>query len=117
MKRFLLWTFERGSLQYDVMCGLILAFLFLVPRSAFRDQPEFMQVSEEAIHETIDKNGNPILTVKLETPVFFDGDHPRQAAKRAVEQFLGRPVQGDPRMQPIHDWTGHLVAYAVWVER
>ena len=115
MKRFLLWTFERGSIQYDVMCAAILAFLFLTPRSAFQDQPEFMRISTgESVHKTIDGNGNTILTVKLENPVFFDGDGARRAAAKSVEEFLGRPV-ANPKMQPIHDWTGHLVAYAVWV--
>ena len=33
------WTYPRGSWQYDIMVGLILAFLFLTPRSWFRDQP------------------------------------------------------------------------------
>jgi hypothetical protein len=37
--RFLLWDFPRASWQYDVMCGLILAFIFFTPRDLFRDQP------------------------------------------------------------------------------
>ena len=36
---FLWWTYPRGSLEYDVMVGLILAFIFLTPRQFFRDQP------------------------------------------------------------------------------
>lgn len=38
--RFIFWDFKRGSWQYDVMVGLILAFIFLTPRSFFRDQPK-----------------------------------------------------------------------------
>jgi len=38
-KRFILWDFPRGGWQYDVVVGLILAFLFLTPRAWFRDQP------------------------------------------------------------------------------
>ena len=37
--RFLFWDFSRGSWQYDVMVGLILAFIFLTPRDFFHDQP------------------------------------------------------------------------------
>ena len=36
---FLWWTYPRGSLEYDVMVGVILAFIFLTPRSYFGDQP------------------------------------------------------------------------------
>jgi hypothetical protein len=39
MKRFILWDFPRASWQYDVMVGIILAFIFLTPRGWFRDQP------------------------------------------------------------------------------
>jgi hypothetical protein len=36
---YLWWTFPRGSLEYDIMVGVILAFIFLTPRHFFRDQP------------------------------------------------------------------------------
>ncbi len=39
LRRFLLWDYPRASWQYDVMVGIILAFLFLTPREIFRDQP------------------------------------------------------------------------------
>jgi len=29
------WSFERGTLQYDIICVLILAFVFFVPPSCF----------------------------------------------------------------------------------
>jgi hypothetical protein len=38
--RFFLWDYPRASWQYDVMVALILAFIFLVPRDIFRDQPK-----------------------------------------------------------------------------
>ena len=39
VKRFVLWDFPRAGWQYDVMVGLILAFVFFTPREWFRDQP------------------------------------------------------------------------------
>jgi hypothetical protein len=36
---FLWWTYPRGSLEYDVMVAIILAFIFLTPPRVFRDQP------------------------------------------------------------------------------
>ncbi len=44
LKRWILWDYPRGSLQYDVMVALILAFIFLTPREVFRDQPQPKQV-------------------------------------------------------------------------
>jgi hypothetical protein len=38
--RFLFWDYKRASWQYDVMVGVILCFIFLMPRDIFRDQPK-----------------------------------------------------------------------------
>ena len=38
--RFLFWDHKRGTWQYDVMVGVILCFIFLMPRDIFRDQPK-----------------------------------------------------------------------------
>ena len=35
MKNFILWNYERGTWQYDVFCLLIIAFIFLTPKSWF----------------------------------------------------------------------------------
>lgn len=113
MKRLLLWTFDRGSFQWDIMCLLILAFLFLIPRDMFHDVPDFMKVSDgNTPGVTRDRNGNTIFTVKLGTPGFLDTQGTRNTAKA----MLG--VVGDePRIQPIRDWTGRLIGYAIWNEK
>ncbi|MDQ2747436.1 MAG: hypothetical protein M3T96_09270 [Acidobacteriota bacterium] len=35
MKNFIQWNYERGTWQYDVFCLLIVAFIFLTPKSWF----------------------------------------------------------------------------------
>ena len=35
-----LWSYERGSWQYDIIGAVILAFIFLTPRGWFRDRPQ-----------------------------------------------------------------------------
>jgi hypothetical protein len=40
LKRFIFWDYPRAGWQYDVIVGLILAFIFLTPRALFRDQPK-----------------------------------------------------------------------------
>jgi hypothetical protein len=44
LKRFIFWDFPRGSWQYDVMVGLILAFIFATPKTIFHDQPKAANV-------------------------------------------------------------------------
>src|SRR5215510_14438657 len=35
LKKTLFWSYERGSWQYDIMCVLILAFIFFAPNGVF----------------------------------------------------------------------------------
>jgi len=49
LKRFVLWDYPRASWQYDVMVAIILAFIFLMPREWFRDQPRIPRASNIAM--------------------------------------------------------------------
>lgn len=35
MKKIILWSYERASWQWDVLCLLIVAFIFLTPKAWF----------------------------------------------------------------------------------
>jgi hypothetical protein len=41
--RVLFWTYQRGTWQYDILCAIILAFIFLTPKSVFRGVPFIAQ--------------------------------------------------------------------------
>ncbi len=42
----LVWSYERGTLQYDIICALILAFIFFVPRSCFTPKHPSISVDQ-----------------------------------------------------------------------
>lgn len=42
-RKILLWSYPRGSWQYDILCILILLFIFLTPKWFFRG--EFIRAS------------------------------------------------------------------------
>jgi hypothetical protein len=108
MKRFLLWSFERGSVQYDVICIVILAFIFITPPAAFNDRPDFMRIpGDQPIRQTSDDDGHTVFTVKVIT---------EQAAVDRLKASLGKPVTVS-RAEPVYDATGALVAYSIWLER
>ena len=108
MKRFLLWSFERGSIQYDVICVVILAFIFLTPASIFNDRPQYMRIPEDQlIRQTSDDDGRPVYTVKVNT---------EQAAIDRLQTLLGKSVTV-ARAEPVYDTTGILVAYSIWIAR
>ena len=108
MKKYLLWTFERGSRPYDVICVVILGFIFLTPPAAFNDRPDFMRVtSDQAIRQTNDDDGHPVYFVPVKT---------EQDALERLKASLGEAVTIS-RAEPVYDTTGTLVAYDVWVVR
>jgi hypothetical protein len=39
LKRLIFWEFPRTTWRYDLVVGLILAFIFLTPRTVFHDEP------------------------------------------------------------------------------
>ena len=41
IRGYILWTYQRGSLHYDILVTLILLFIFLAPlRIDFKDKPQ-----------------------------------------------------------------------------
>jgi hypothetical protein len=58
VKRFVLWDYDRATWQYDVMVGLILAFVFLTPRGWFNDQPRIPGASRIAMLQAHDTGGH-----------------------------------------------------------
>jgi hypothetical protein len=109
MKKYLLWSFERGSRAYDVICIVILAFILATPPVVFNDRPDFMRVSpgQAAIRQTNDDDGRPVWVVKVTT---------EQAAVDRLKASLGDAVT-IARAEPVYDAAGQLVAYSIWIQR
>jgi hypothetical protein len=117
MKRFLLWSFGRGSYQYDIICALIIAFIALTPPSIFNDRPDYMKIDRnQLVRQTTDDNGNKVFTVQIETPAFSAHDVTESAAVDSLTKSLGTPVKVS-KIVPVHDTMGGLIAYSIWLER
>jgi len=116
MKRFLLWTFDRGSIQYDVICALILAFIFLIPSTKFNDRPSYMRVleSDPEVRKTLE-NGTAVYTVKLPEASYWDDDQHRAIAVKRLQEYLKFPAV-PVTTKPIYKTTGMTIAYAIWVD-
>lgn len=41
IKNIILWRYQRGTWQYDVLCLLIIAFIFLTPKELFDKREKF----------------------------------------------------------------------------
>ena len=107
----ILWSYRRGSWQYDVIVALILAFVFLVPKSAFNDRP-----SEPVVQE--------ILSLSDSARVFWiDPGALGRADPGGADSILQAllPSEGGEtlriaRTEPARDAAGNVRAYIVYVE-
>jgi hypothetical protein len=110
MKRFLLWSFERGSVQYDVICVVILAFIFIMPPAFFDDRPDthphlYDQAAIRSIRDDDGRVGWQVDNAKTE-----------QDAVERLKAALGEAVIVS-RTEPSYDTEGALVGYSIWVAR
>lgn len=55
------WTYNRGTIPYDLLCGLILAFVFFVPRSCFAPKKaSFNPAGEKPAQNSLLQPGGPL---------------------------------------------------------
>ncbi|HTV83080.1 MAG TPA: hypothetical protein VME18_10550 [Acidobacteriaceae bacterium] len=115
LKSYLWWTYERGSVPYDVMVTLILAFIFLTPLFIhYGDQPKPDWPSNE-IRAMANPAGGLIYIVPAEMAPAAQGAPSSQQLASAIARVAG-PVTID-RSQPIREIGGGLVAWKVWAHR
>ena len=109
VKRFLLWDYPRASWQYDVIVGLILAFIFLTPRTMFRDQPR-----ASSIVEVPSERGRAFL---LE-PGLLESIPEGERKDRVIGILRSRYGKTEPviRVEPILDHEHELKGFMVFTE-
>lgn len=120
--RTLLWSYERGSWQYDVAVGVILVFVLLTPSRWFRDQPQVGVPATASMVESVKYTGDAevyrvdarLLAPPERTPALQNDLH--NAMQRA------RPDLSDGhfsigKIEPIRDAEGNVIAYQVEIRR
>ena len=108
LKRLIFWDFARGSWQYDIVVVLILAFIFLTPRSVFRDQPQEARVELLLADPAIYMIDARLLRGVQET------DHVRIASE-AVRKRFG-PKASVSRIERIVDADSEITGYKAYAQ-
>src|ERR1039457_1962802 len=109
LKRFILWDYPRGGRPYDLIVGIILAFIFLIPRDWFHDQPRMPKASSIAMLPA--ENGS--------SPFFVDADLLKNTPENQRVAKLTELLQSRTsnrhlkviRVEPILDSEGELQGY------
>jgi hypothetical protein len=119
LNKIVFWSYGRGTLQYDVLCALILAFIFATPRYIFQDWPVINNPHQfafgEQIVSTYDDQGNPVLNVSIQlVPANQDASAVRNAALTQLQKTLNKPIS-IADIKPILGKNGETIGYSIWL--
>jgi hypothetical protein len=116
IRDFVLWSYERGTLQYDVMVTLILLFVFFSPYWInFHDKPVERNPHPSGVVVTPVAEGGFIYQIEGSAIAGTDDSSIRQQLLRIVE-----PISGEvsiTRYEVLRDRQGRVLTYKVWVHK
>ncbi len=118
-KRYVFWTYERGSFHYDVMVTLILLFIFVSPHVInFGDRPKpEPQVTGHDVLVESSGGGMFVYQVSAAQVRSVAGEQAelKQALIASIEPIAGA-LQLD-RYEILKDPNGSIAAYRVFAHR
>lgn len=103
IKSIFLWSYERTTWQWDVLCVLILVFIFLTPKSWFGTG----ELRRTAWHQTT------VAATLLLTPEVVGNEADNRSIERQVRSITGRSDAVVTAVRRRVDSQGRLAAYEV----
>ncbi len=112
IKGYIWWMYPRGSVHYDIMVTLILAFIFLAPLWInFRDKPQPRPLHQTEVLVKPEGNGF-VYTVDAAAVSPGNDAQVREELVRIIEPVAGE-VHVD-RFEPVLDDKHKIIAYKAW---
>ena len=116
IRGYILWSYERGSLHYDIMVTLILLFVFLSPMVInFNDKPIQRNLQATGVTVTPDGAGGLVYQIAAGAVSGTKDTDVRDSLRRVIE-----PIAGEisiTKYEAVHDAAGRIQSYKVWVVR
>ncbi len=120
IRGYILWSYERGSLHYDIMVTLILLFVFVSPRFInYKDKPVERNPHLTGVVVIPSDKGGFIYQIQASAVKTADGRTDDQDIRRQLEQII-EPISGAvsiTKYDAVKDASGHTQSYKVWVEK
>jgi hypothetical protein len=116
IRGYILWGYERGTIQYDVMVTLILLFVFLSPYWInFNDKPIERTPHPTEVAIQPDGQGGFVYQIEAAAVHSKSDDAIRGELQRIIE-----PISGEvtiTKVEPVLDRAGRVMQYRVWIKR
>ena len=119
VSRFVFWSYERGTWQYDIIVLAILAFIFLTPRGWFQDQPTLQLTDLRHVQGLVEVAGGENNWVYLLDARLVDSLAPRKPEEAIQEILAGRLRKPFTikSIEVLRDSNSVVLGYRVVVER
>ena len=124
LRSYFFWTYDRGSIHYDVMVTLILIFMFGSPWIInFKDKPVetvALHASEVLVKEAGTEGDNSRFIFQIRADDLGKAAQGSDAELKAAILRAVEPISGEVTLeqyQPVKDAQGRVVAYDAWVVR
>jgi hypothetical protein len=116
IRDFILWSYERGTIQYDIMVTLILLFVFLSPVWInFKDKPVEHNPHQTEVVVVPDGQGGFLYRIDGSAVLSRQDEQVRAELLQIIE-----PISGEvsiTKVEPERDRSGKVLTYKVWVQR
>jgi hypothetical protein len=113
IKKLFFWGYARNTWQYDVLCALILAFIFLTPQGWFDGGASLKSRLASEPRPTAEHQ-KPVTSKVILTVA---GNLPAEMAQNEIESrvrtLTGRTDTKVLNVEPRRDSSGKIVAYEV----
>jgi hypothetical protein len=98
-RKIAFWNYSRTSWQWDVLCVLILVFIFLTPKSWFANTPyRPAEMAQTTVAVGVDVVGNQL---------------DRKEIEHRARERSNRPTGQVTAVREVKDSSGKVVAYEV----
>jgi hypothetical protein len=117
IRGYILWSYERGTIHYDVMVTLILLFIFLSPYWInFKDKPTERNPHPTGVVVLPDSAGGFVYQIEAAAITGKDDKAIRDQLHQIIEPIAGGAVSISHYETP-KDRAGRILTYKVWVQR
>lgn len=116
IRGYVLWSYERGSLHYDIMVTLILLFVFVSPHFInFKDKPVERNPHLTGVTVIPGEKGGLIYQIQASAVNTAEGGDVRRQLEQIIEPISG--AVSITNVETVKDVSGHTLSYKVWVEK
>jgi hypothetical protein len=114
IRGYILWSYERGSLHYDIMVTLILLFVFVSPHFLnYKDKPVERNPHLTGVVVIPGEKGELIYQIQASAVNSTQAGDVRRQLEQIIEPISG--AVGITKYETLNDASGHPQSYKVWV--